>query len=185
MSFLQEVFPKAIAKYATTEKPVRSQASWSLMTKFDDTNDALINLRAALAEDLSQFNQNERRTVSRRFYVTEEEAQQIDQLRQGISVSAFVRSKVLGSGIPRPRAIVPQINREAYSYLASLSGNCNQIAKAINIAAKQKGDLPLHQNYLNQLKQIQDLLIEIRLQLSQADDRTKETEDDWQGFSEQ
>lgn len=151
----------------------------------DNTNNALNDLRATLIEALSESELSDRRTVCRRFYLTGAEARQVDELRQGIGLSAFVRSKVLGSGIPRPRAIVPQINREAYVYLANLSGNCNQIAKAINIAAKQKGDLPLHQDYLDQLKRIEELLIEIRLQLSQVDDSTQEeTEDDWQGSPE-
>jgi hypothetical protein len=144
------------------------------MPKFENTNNALSDLRDSIGEALEESELKKRRTICKRFYVTEEEDRQLEELRQGVSLSAFVRAKVFGSGIPRPRPIVPQINREAYIHLASLRNNCNQIAKAMNTAAKHDQALPLTQVYLDQLERLEELLVEIGLKLSQADDTTRE-----------
>lgn len=113
---------------------------------------------------LSEAEGPERRTVGKRFYLSEAEDQQLEQLRQGVSLSAFVRSKVFGSAI-RPRSIVPQLNREAFIHLANLRANCNQIAKAISITTQQNRDLPLTQAYLDQLQRLEVLLTSIGQQL--------------------
>jgi len=144
------------------------------MPKFENTNNALSDLRGAIGEALEESELKKRRTICKRFYVTEEEDRRLEELRQGVSLSALVRAKVFGTGIPRPRPIVPQINREAYIHLASLRNNCNQIAKAMNTAAKHDQVLPLTQAYLDQLEQLEELLVEIGLKLSQADDTTRE-----------
>ncbi len=144
------------------------------MSKFKSTNNALSDLSSGIREALGESELEERRTICKRFYVTEAEDQRLDELRQGVSLSAFVRAKVFGSGIPRPRQIVPQINREAYIHLANLRSNCNQIAKAVNTAAKQNQALPLTQAYLDQLRQLEELLVEVGLQLSQANDVSRE-----------
>ncbi len=144
------------------------------MPKFENTKNALEGLKDSIRETLEESELKQRRTICKRFYVTEEEEQRLEELRQGVGLSAFVRAKVFGSGIPRPRSIVPQINRETYIHLANLRSNCNQIAKAVNIAAKQNQALPLTQAYLDQLGQLEELLVEIGLQLSQANDTTRE-----------
>lgn len=144
------------------------------MPKFENTDNALNDLRTALGEALSESELKQRRTVCKRFYVTEEEDQRLEELRQGVGLSSFVRAKVFGSGIPRPRPIVPQVNREAYIALANLRANCNQIAKAVNIAAKQGKTLPLTQTYLDQLERLEVLLVEIGLKLSQTQDANQE-----------
>lgn len=156
------------------------------MPEFDDTNNALDELDTALDEALSEFEQTDRRTVCRRFYVSEIEAQQLEELRRGISLSAFVRSKVLSAGIPRPKAIVPQINREVQAHFAGVRGNCNQIAKAINVAASRGEVLPLGIAYLDQLQRVEEQLRAIGLQLEQMNQMNQpEIEDDWQSTTEQ
>jgi len=144
------------------------------MPKFKSKNNALNDLGDAIAAVLGESELKKRRNICKRFYVTEEEDQRLEELRQGIGLSAFVRSKVIGSGIPRPRPIVPQINREVYIHLTNLRANCNQIARAVNTAAKQGKDLPLTQTYLSQLEELEELLIEIGLQLNQGRDATRE-----------
>ena len=144
------------------------------MPKFESTNNALEGLRGSIRETLEESELKQRRTICKRFYISEEEDQRLDELRQGVGLSAFVRAKVFGSGVPRPRSIVPQINREAYIHLANLRANCNQIAKAVNAAAKQDRALPLTQAYLDQLSKLEELLVEVGLQLSQANDTTRE-----------
>lgn len=144
------------------------------MPKFKSTNNALNDLSNGIKEALGESELEKRRTICKRFYVTEAEDQRLNELRQGISLSAFVRAKVFGANVPRPRSIVPQINREAYIHLANLRSNCNQIAKAVNIAAQQNQALPLTQAYLDQLGQLEELLVEVGLQLSQANDVSRE-----------
>jgi len=129
-----------------------------------NTENALDALDADLSKILGETELKQRRTIPKRFYVDEAEERQIEELRQGVSLSAFVRSRVFGTGY-RPRAIVPQINREAYLHLTKLSSNCNQMARAINVAAQQNRSLPLTQAYLDQLEQLKGLIIEIGQQL--------------------
>jgi hypothetical protein len=154
------------------------------MPNFESKNNALEGLRNSLRETLGESELKERRTICKRFYVSEEEDQRLEELRQGVGLSAFVRAKVFGSGIPRPRTIVPQINREAYIHLASLRANCNQIARAVNTAAKQGRDLPLTQAYLDQLARLEELLVEVGLQLSQGKDTNRSPEHDWEDVAE-
>lgn len=132
-----------------------------------NTENALDALKTELREIQSETEVKKRRTISKHFYVSEAEDRQIEELRQGVNFSAFVRAKILGSPY-RPRPIVPQINREACVDLANLRSNCNQIARTINAAAKQGKSLPLTQDYLDQLQRIESRLDEISLQLSQA-----------------
>ncbi|MBW4490323.1 MAG: hypothetical protein KME12_21295 [Trichocoleus desertorum ATA4-8-CV12] len=147
-----------------------SVASWSVMPNFESMDQAIAELRGEIRETLGDSELHQRRTIPKRFYITEAEEQQLEELRQGVNLSAFVRAKVFGSGIPRPRAIAPQINREAYVQLAQLRALCNQMAKAMNIAVQQNRDLPLTSAYLDQLERLETLLVEIGLQLSQRQD---------------
>lgn len=138
------------------------------MPNLKDENSALNELQSAIAQEIGNSQINLRRTIAKRFYLTEVEDQQLERLCQGVSLSAFVRAKVFSATVPRPRPIVPQINREAYVLLAGLRNNCNQMAKAINTAAQRNEALPLTQDYLDQLGRLEDLLGSISLQFTQA-----------------
>lgn len=142
-----------------------------------NTNNALNDLKLAVGAALEESRLAERRTVCKRFYLSEAEDARLAELCQGVSLSAFVRSKVFGTGVSRPRAIVPQIDRETYIQLTHLRSNVNQIAKAVNIAAQQGNELPLTQAYLGVLTELDDRLRAIGLQLSQATDQTREEND--------
>jgi len=142
------------------------------MPKFvesNQTNTALNKLEDAAREFLAGTELKQQRTIAKRFYLTEAEDLELETLRQGVSFSAFVRAKVFGAGIPRPRPIVPTINREACIALANIRANCNQMAKAANSAAQRNTDLPLTQAYLDQLARLEALLVSISLQLRQTD----------------
>ncbi|MBW4491173.1 MAG: hypothetical protein KME12_25730 [Trichocoleus desertorum ATA4-8-CV12] len=144
------------------------------MPNFESMDQAIAELKGEIREALGDSELHQRRTIAKRFYITEAEEQQLEELRQGVNLSAFVRAKVFGSGIPRPRAIAPQINREAYVQLAQLRANCNQMAKAMNIAVQQNRDLPLTPAYLEQLERLEKLLVEIGLQLSPGKNTNQE-----------
>ena len=143
------------------------------MPKFGNKDNTLNDLGDAIEAALGESELKKRRTICKRFYVTEEEDLRLEELRQGVGLSSFVRAKVFGAGIPRPRPIVPQINREAYIHLTNLRANCNQIAKVVNTAAKQGKKLPLTQAYLSQLERLEALLL-VGLQLNQGHDATRE-----------
>ncbi len=143
------------------------------MPKLKNQSSALNALRDELREMLADADLKEHRTICKRFYVTEAEEKQLESMRQGVNLSTFVRAKVFGTSVPRPRQTIPQINREAYIHLANLRSNCNQIAKAVNTAAKQGQELPLTQAYLEELKRLEILLVEIGLQLNQATDTSR------------
>lgn len=145
-----------------------SLASWRLMPNLKDDNNALNELQNAIAQEIGNSQINPRRTIAKRFYLTEAEDQQLELLCQGVSLSAFVRAKVFSASVPRPRPIVPQINRETYVLLAGLRNSCNQMAKAINTAAQRNEGLPLTQDYLDQLGRLEGLLGAISLQFTQG-----------------
>ncbi len=124
-------------------------------------------------------NPNARRTLCKKFYVSADEDAQIRDARQGVKESGYFRAKVLGKLIPRPRTVIPQINRDTYDHIAGIRGSLNQIARAVNTAAKNAQTLPLTERYLDEIKQLESLLVEVQLQLSQAHDLMRDG-DDWQ-----
>lgn len=144
--------------------------------------DPLDEIKAAFGKAIAAqavVNQ-ERRTICKKFYVSATEDQAIQNLRQGVKESSYFRSKVLGKAIPRPRPVIPQINRDTYIHIAGIRSNINQITKAINIAAKEGRSLLLSEAHLDELKQLESLLVQVQLQLSQANNTAGEASDDWQ-----
>jgi len=121
--------------------------------------------------------QASKRTICKRFYVNAAEEAQIEQMRQGVSESRFFRSKVLGKSIPRPRTTIPQVNLDSYQAIANLRSNINQMAKAINTAARSGQTLPLTPAFLDQLAKLQLRLEEMQVQLVQANDATRVEEE--------
>jgi len=65
----------------------------------------------------------------------------------GLTLSAYLRERTLGKPI---KAVVPAINRGAYSELARLAGNLNQIAAHMN-ASGQTPDLILLRTMIDDL----------------------------------
>jgi hypothetical protein len=104
------------------------------------------------------------RTIGKRFYLTPEENQRLDEMRQGIPLSAFVRAKLFGSTSPRPRPIVPQLDRQAYVHLAALRHHCHDIAIALQANPKAH----LTQENWDQLDHLEALLIAIGQQLPRS-----------------
>lgn len=141
-----------------------------------DTIDPLKSLQAAAKQAVRDLATGEHRTECIRFYVTAAEARRLTELCQGVNRSRFIRSKVFGYAVPRPRAVLPQVNQQAYTHLANIRGNINQIAKAVNTAAKQGQRLPLTEGYLTQLSRLERLLVTIGTQLSQAENTDRQEE---------
>lgn len=142
------------------------------MIMAQEKSETLSSLKAAIREALHHSDLKERRTIGKRFYVTSEEAEQLEALCQGVSLSAFVRAKVLDTAIPRPRIMVPQPCRELYTEIANLKASCNQMAKAIKLAAQKQQVLPLTPAYLEQLARLEALFVSIARQLRQGSQST-------------
>ena len=102
--------------------------------------DPLEALKESLKDTLARFPEirDTRRTIRKTFYVTPEENQQIDQLRQGINQSRFFRSRVLGKNIPRPKPVTPYISRESHKQLKLIGRDINRIANALSTTNNQQ-----------------------------------------------
>lgn len=143
----------------------------------------LDNLKRSLQGSIDQYSADQKkasgggRTIVKKFYVNAEEDQAIQELRQGVKESHYFRSRVLGRSVPRPRPVIPQINREAYIALANIRANINQVTKVLNTVAKQGRSLPDLQECLSELKKLEAILIDVQLQLSQATDEGRMEDD--------
>lgn len=95
------------------------------------------------------------RTVFHTVRVTPDEAGELVEHAQAccISVSALMRSRVLGH--PTPRGAAPAINLAAWRELASTAANFNQVSHKLNLAALSGEPSGVT------LQQVKDLLIEM------------------------
>jgi hypothetical protein len=117
-----------------------------------------------LPEDLDDRDRTTPRAICKRFYLTPEENQRLDERRQGVPLSTFVRTKVLGVSSPRPRSIVPQLDRQTYVQLTAIKHHCQTIA----IALKANPNPLRSQENLDQLDRLEALLTEIAQTLTQT-----------------
>ena len=84
-----------------------------------------------------------RRTIRKTFYVTPEEDERIQQLRQGVKQSRFFRSRVLGRNIPRPKQAAPYIDRHIYTQFSQLRKELKQMSEGIYQLNKEEDTLEL------------------------------------------
>ncbi|NEQ25235.1 MAG: hypothetical protein F6K28_40415 [Microcoleus sp. SIO2G3] len=116
--------------------------------------DPLEELKAEVAASLeARRGESKARSICKRFYVNAAEERSIQERCQGVNQSHFFRACVLDRAIPRPRAIIPQVNRDTYVQLASLRSTINQIARALNSTLKQQGNSILSPADLEKLTQ--------------------------------
>ena len=137
------------------------------MQELEDLQAAALVVSAAVRDQA--------RTVSITFKLSPTEARQLQERCQGTKRSHYIRQKLLAGAAPRPRAVIPPVNRDVYVQTTYLRANLNQIAKAINTASKLGETLPLTQDYLEQLAQMTATLRQIRASL-RADDATTEAD---------
>lgn len=110
------------------------------------------------------------RSICKKFYVTAEEDQQIQQLCQGVNQSRYFRSCVLNRAVPRPKAIVPQDNREAIVHLAAIRSSLKKIARTMS-STMTSADL-------ERLRQLEEVILDVQRQLKQSG----EVGHDWEDF---
>jgi len=108
----------------------------------------------------------QRRTICVRFYITAEEEARLNRLTDGINNrSRWLRAKAFGQAPPRPRLHIPEINREIYTTVKYLRSEANQITKALNTALARKQVVPLSEESLSTLKNIQKAIETTGMQL--------------------
>ena len=141
--------------------------------------DPLEALKAALKESVARYPElkNTRRTIRKIFYVTPQENQQIDKLRQGVSQSRFFRTKVLGQNIPRPKPAPPYINRQSYQQLNLIRRDINRIANALNRTENQP-QTELTTSDRESLQHLKSLLVDIQRQMTNPPDSQIKDNDD-------
>jgi len=137
------------------------------------THDSLEELKSSIAAILptplltpapiqgTNIQNTQKRVICIRFYINSQEEAKLNDICQGINRSRFIRAKLFGNAVPRPRRPLPQINRDVYIQISCVSSNINQIAKAINTAAKQSHALPLGDKCLLALQEINENLTQI------------------------
>ncbi len=125
---------------------------------------ALEDLKVAALAVVAEV-QEQARTVSITFKVSPAEAQQLAARCQGVRRSRYIRAKLFDGAVPRPRAVIPPVNRDVYLQTTYIRTNLNQIAKAINTASKSGSVLPLAPAVLEQLVQMNETLQQIRASL--------------------
>ena len=101
------------------------------------------------------------------FKVSTAEKERLNQRCSGVVVSDYIRAKLFDYSLPRPKTVMPEVNRETLYHLKRIGANINQQTKAIHSAIKV-GQQPLRNEiykYLLELKELQDLINLLRTEL--------------------
>lgn len=107
----------------------------------------------------------ENRTAFHTTRFTDDEAAGVaaDAESCGLTVSAFIRLRVLNQA--PPKAVAPAINRDLYEKMNNTGNNLNQLTYRFNLAS-QTGDTPPGTvEVLRQIAQVSDAVKNVRLQL--------------------
>jgi hypothetical protein len=128
-------------------------------------------------DDLEQ-----RRNIKITFRINREEERRLIERIGGVSYSQYIRAGLFGYPRPRPRPIIPQVNRLTYIELNRIGNNINQQSAAINRAVLM-GLQPLDQNtkiYLEELAALKELIAQTRREIAQVDlEEDESSEEDW------
>lgn len=98
------------------------------------------------------------RSVKVTIRLTPGEARRLKDVCQGVPYSTYIRAGLFGYPRPRPRTIVPQINRDTYIELKRQGNNINQQTRAINQVQQMGLPLVVPSQYLEELKKANQLL---------------------------
>jgi hypothetical protein len=96
--------------------------------------------------------------------LTPSERQQLEMRCQGVAISTYIRSGLFDYPMPRPRTIVPIVNRQIYVELNRIGVNLNQQTKVIN-ALRPDEMLGVVQNYRQTLAELQQQMNQLKVLL--------------------
>lgn len=108
----------------------------------------------------------EQRNIKIIFCITPSEKQQLKDKCQGIKISHYIRAKLFEYVQPRPRQVIPQINRATYVKLAKIIRVIEKQTETIDKAISLKISPKFSQNYLSELKELKKIIIEIRKEIA-------------------
>ena len=101
------------------------------------------------------------------FKVSTAEKERLNQRCSGVVVSDYIRARLFDYSLPRPKPVMPLLNRETLYHLKRIGANLNQQSKAIHSAIKT-GQQPLNDDvykYLLELKELQENINQLRLEI--------------------
>ena len=101
------------------------------------------------------------------FKVSTAEKERLNQRCSGVVVSDYIRARLFDYSLPRPKPVMPLVNRETLYHLKRIGANLNQQTKAIHSAIKT-GQQPLTDDvykYLLELKELQENINQLRLEI--------------------
>ncbi|AFZ28304.1 Bacterial mobilization protein (MobC) (plasmid) [Cylindrospermum stagnale PCC 7417] len=138
------------------------------MTEPDPRTELNNQLAKALSNQLVQ--PDEKREITVTFRVSHAEKARLEQRCSGVVQSDYIRARLFDYSLPRPKLIIPEVNRQVIYELKKIGNNLNQQTRAINEAVKV-GYQPLNhevQEYLQTLKELVDILEQTHRQITQA-----------------
>lgn len=115
---------------------------------------------------VAQFHEDHKRTIKVTFRISPAEERLLNQQCQGVKYSRYIRSGLFKYPRPRPRPVIPQINRDTYIELSRIGNNLNQQTRAIHEAIAMKLNPALSDAYLNELKALRELVQKIQVEIS-------------------
>ncbi len=101
------------------------------------------------------------------FKVSTAEKERLQQRCSGIVISDYIRARLFDYLLPRPKPVMPLVNRETLYHLKRIGANLNQQTLAIHSAIKT-GQQPLTDDvykYLLELKELQENINQLRLEI--------------------
>lgn len=131
--------------------------------------------RTALSNQLADVLTNHsvqpevKREITVTFRVSNDEKARLEQRCIGVVQSDYIRARLFDYSLPRPKTIIPEVNRQVIYELKKIGTNINQQTRAINEAVKI-GYQPLNKEakeYLQTLKELAELLEQTHRQLTQ------------------
>lgn len=138
----------------------------------------LDKLDQALAQRLDHPKAKPKRTIPWRCYVTPDEDAYLRQLTEGASDRAqWMRDRLLGTPLSRPRHTVSVLNRQTYQELMQMRKDIHQIIQGINAAQTQGQATSVDVEMLNNLHHMNERLSVLQQHFVQTN-RVEAEEDD-------
>lgn len=91
-------------------------------------------LEASFKQAINEALNEERRDIKVIFCITPSEKKRLKDKCQGVKLSHYIRSVLFGYAQPRPRQIIPEINRATYIELTRIKKLIKKQTEAINKA---------------------------------------------------
>lgn len=121
-----------------------------------------------------KVHQDHKRSIKVTFRISPAEERLLNQRCQGVKHSRYIRAGLFNYPRPRPRPVIPQVNRDTYVELSRIGHNLNQQTKAIHEALAMKLITGFSDAYLNELRTLRDLVQQLQVEISCPDHQIDE-----------